>query len=48
MHELQERADLVLTRGPDQGASVRSINEWLDRRGLDRRVPNSDAAMNTR
>ena len=40
---MQEHADLVLaSRNPAAGNGVQSINEWLDMRGLDRRLRNSD------
>jgi hypothetical protein len=42
---LQEHSDLVLaSRNPALGNGVQSISEWLDMRGLDRRLRNSDIA----
>jgi hypothetical protein len=48
LYILQEHADLVLaSRNPALGHGVQSINEWLDMRGLDRRLRNSDIAPST-
>jgi hypothetical protein len=45
---LQEHADLVLaTRKPALGNGVQSISDWLDMRGLDRRLQNSDIVVST-
>ncbi len=46
LNHRQEQGDIVLTRG--QGISVRSIDEWLDVRGLDRRIRSSDSAIDLR
>jgi hypothetical protein len=45
---LQEHADLVMaSRNPGIGNGVQSLNEWLDMRGLDRRLKSSDIATST-
>ncbi len=45
---LQEHADLVLTsRTPALGNAIQSIDEWLDMRGLDRRLRSSDITTTT-